>query len=64
MPAQDKYVANMEIVRFLKQTHRWEIRINSNIHELNILQRIVIVRCRVNADLPGFSSRTATTRGV
>ena len=64
MHAQDKYVANIEIVRFLKQTHHWEIRINSNNHKLNMLQKIVIVRCRVNPDLPGFPSRTPTTRGV
>ena len=48
MHAQDKYVANIEIVRFLKQTQHWEIRINSNNHKLNILQKIAIVRCRVN----------------
>ena len=58
MHAQDKYVANIEIVRFLKQTHHWEIRINSNNHKLNIYQKIVIARCRVNPDLPGFLSRT------
>ena len=63
MPTQDKYVASMEIVRFLKQTRHWEIRINSNNHKLNI-QKIVIVRCRVNPDLSGFPSRTTTTRGV
>ena len=64
MHAQDKYVANIEIVRCLKQTHHWEIRINSNNQKLNILQKIGIMRRRVNLDLPGFPSRTPTTRGV
>ena len=64
MPAQDKYVPTWKLYVFLKQTRHWKIRINSNNHKLNILQKIVIVRSRVNSDLPGFPSRTPTTRGV